>query len=345
MTPREIILANLEHTGAPRAGLTFDRDRMNDMIGAGLGASVGYQPKRWVEGNREYYDDEWGNIWVRMAEGCQGGEIHEPAIKDWSQLDRLRVPDFDAPRRYDGMREAFAQANGRFKLASLPGWVFATSRYLRKMEIYLADLVESPDEVNQLHGIVTDVLVKVIRRCAEAGGEGVIFCEDLGIQDRPLMSPSMWRRFFKSHYLRLTGAAHEAGMKVFMHSCGYNWALIDDLVESGIDCFQFDQPAAYDLPALARKLKQHRVALWSPVDIQKIMPTGDRELIETSAREMCRIFEGGLICKNYGDLRGIGVQPEWDQWAYEEILRFFGVAPPGAVARPQAACASTSCSK
>jgi hypothetical protein len=26
---------------------------------------------------------------------------------------------------------------------------------------------------------------------------------------------------------------------------------------------------------------------------------------------------GGLIAKNYGDLHGIGVEPEWDQWAYE----------------------------
>jgi hypothetical protein len=36
------------------------------------------------------------------------------------------------------------------------------------------------------------------------------------------------------------------GMKVFLHSCGMNWKLVDDLLDCGIDCFQFDQPAVYD---------------------------------------------------------------------------------------------------
>ena len=125
---------------------------------------------------------------------------------------------------------------------------------------------------------------------------------------------------------QLTGAAHECGMKVFMHSCGYNWELLDDLIDAGIDCFQFDQPAVYDMPALAEKLRERKVALWSPVDIQKILPTGDRDFIEAEAEKMVRLFDGFLILKNYGDLHGIGVEPEWDMWAYDALLRAAGVA-------------------
>ncbi len=29
---------------------------------------------------------------------------------------------------------------------------------------------------------------------------------------------------------------------------------------------------------------------------------------------------GGFIAKNYPDLKGIGVRPEWDQWACEAFL-------------------------
>jgi hypothetical protein len=36
---------------------------------------------------------------------------------------------------------------------------------------------------------------------------------------------------------------------------------------------------------------------------------------------MVETFHGGLIAKNYPDLHGIGVEPEWDDWAYEEFLR------------------------
>ena len=96
MTPREIILANIAHDNPPRPGLTFDRGRMNDMVGAGL-RPHGYTQRRWTEGKLEYYDDEWGNIWVRMREGSIKGEIHLPAIEDWSQLEAMVPPDYAHP--------------------------------------------------------------------------------------------------------------------------------------------------------------------------------------------------------------------------------------------------------
>lgn len=325
MTPREIILANLEHTGAERPGLTFSRGRIDDFRYVKPAGSFTYQEKRWTEGNFEYYDDEWGNIWRRVVDGCAKGEVHEPAIKDWSQLDTLTMPDYDDPRRYDRIKEAFSQQTDLFKVVGMPGWVFAISRYLRKMEIYFMDLALYPDELNRLHGMVTDLLVKVIHLIGECGAEGIVFAEDLGVQDRLLISPAMWRDVFKHHYKRMTDAAHEHGIKVLMHSCGYNWDLIDDLVDAGIDCFQFDQPAAYDMPALAEKLRHHKVGLWSPIDIQKVLPTGNRELIEAEAEKMVRIFKGGLIMKNYPDLPGIGVKEEWDDWGYQAILRAAGV--------------------
>jgi hypothetical protein len=84
------------------------------------------------------------------------------------------------------------------------------------------------------------------------------------------------------------------------------------------------------MPKLAALLRERKAALWSPVDIQKILPTGDRAVIEAGARHMYDLFEGGLICKNYGDLAGIGVAEEWDGWAYQAICARAGLS-----ARPQ----------
>jgi hypothetical protein len=325
MTPREIIYANLRHEDPDRPGLTFSGNRINDMIGCGLGPSETYKPKRWVEGNMEYYDDEWGNIWFRIMGLSKGGEIYKPAIMDWKNLDDLKLPDYDNPKRFERVKEHFSKPTDKFKLFSMPGWIFASSRYLRKMEIYFMDLIEYRDEIDRLHKMISDLFVNVIHLAGECGAEGIFYCEDLGTQYRLLMSPAMWRDVFRPHYIRLTSAAHEQGMKVFMHSCGYNWELVDDLAEAGIDCFQFDQPAAYDMPALAEKFKKHKVVLWSPVDIQKVMPTGNREFIESEARRMVELFQGFFIGKNYGDLHGIGVKPEWDMWAYNAILKTFNL--------------------
>ena len=325
MTPREIILANIAHENPERPGLTFSGDRINDMVGCGLGPSETFVEKKWTEGEYEYSTDEWGNVWYRLIGRSQSGEIYEPAIKDWSQLQSLRPPDYDNPARYKAAAETLARPTDRFKMAFVPGWVFATSRYLRKMEVYFTDLIEYREEIDRLHTVVTDLFVRVIHRFADCGAEGIFYCEDLGTQDRALIGPRMWRDVFKPHYERLVGAAHERGMKVLMHSCGYNWELLDDLIDVGIDCFQFDQPKAYDMPALAEELRKARVALWSPVDIQQVMPTGDRAYIEAEAQKLVDTFRGGLIVKNYPDLHGIGVEPEWDTWAYNAVLRACGI--------------------
>lgn len=324
MRPRDIVLANINRSDPPRPGLTFDRGRRNDMVGAGLSAH-GYQQKRWSEGKLEYYDDEWGNLWARMQTGPVKGEILKPAIEDWRQLDTLQPPDYSHPDCAARLNAAFSQPTDKFKIAGIGGWIFDNARYLRKMEIYFADMGLYPDELNRMHQVVAGVYEQKIHLAGKAGADGISIGEDMGTQTGLLFSPQMFRYYFKDMYARLFAIAHEYGMKVLMHSCGQNWAIVPDLIDAGVDVFQFDQPALYDMPKLAALFKERGAALWSPVDIQQILPTGDRAIIEGGARRMVDIFEGGLICKNYTDLAGIGVEPEWDMWAYEAICKRVGV--------------------
>ncbi len=318
LPPREIIRRNIEFHCDERIGLDFDGGRRSDFAGTGVGYE--FQPRVWVEDTVEYSTDMWGNTWHRKVGMSQGGEIFKPALESWDQLDNLSMPELDNPACFQGARDLAASGTDRFRLGWMPGWPFATCRYLRKMEIYLLDLFENRDFIDVLHDRVTSLFERVIDRYGEIGLDGIMYCEDLGTQDRTLFSPQMWRDIYRPLYERLTSRAHQYGMKVIQHSCGYNWVLIDDLCASGIDCLQFDQPAVYDQPALAEKLRAHGVGLYAPCDIQQVLPTGDRDFITRETRRLVELFRGGFIAKNYPDLHGIGVQPEWDQWAYEEFL-------------------------
>lgn len=325
MTSREIIKRNLEFSDPERIGMAFGGGRMNDFCGAGIGPSETYQQRRWVEGNFEFYDDEWGNIWHRIIGRSSGGEIYEPVLKEWSKLKDYRLPDMANPKRFDQARKIFSQEKERYRLGSLPGFPFAICRYMRKMEIYFMDLIAERGHIVELHERVTSLLKEMIKQLSKAGADGIFFCEDWGIQDRLLISPAMWREIYKPIFKILCDTAHNNGLHVLMHSCGYNWDILDDLAEVGVNCFQFDQPALYVLERLADKLQRLKICLYSPVDIQKVLPTGNRELIEANARKMVKLFggkHGGLIANNYGDLKGIGVEPEWDQWAYQTFESF-----------------------
>lgn len=321
MTPREIIRRNLELTGPERIGMAFGgAGRMHDMHTVGLAPSRTWTGRRWTEGSMEYYDDEWGNLWARIVGMSKGGEIHEPVLRDWADVDTFRLPDMAEPYRYEGAAAALAQAGDRYRMFFLPGFPFAICRYLRKMENYFQDLILERENVDRLHERVTSLLEAVIRQCAKAGADGIFFCEDWGTQERLLVSPAMWREIFKPLFRRLCGAAHECGMNVIMHSCGCIGAIIDDLAEVGVNGLQFDQPALHGLEPLAERLQRLGVCLYAPVDIQRVLPTGDRARIEHEARRMIELFggpRGGLIATTYGDLPGIGVQPEWEQWAYD----------------------------
>jgi hypothetical protein len=166
MKPRDIVLANITHNQPPRPAVRFDRGRLSDFRGAGITASPVFQERKWVEGRIEYREDEWGNIWHRFVDGCLGGEIFRPAIEDWAQLPDLRIPDFDNPVRFERMRTTFAKEKELFRLASLPGWVFATSRYLRKMDNYFMDLILERDHIEELHDIVSGLYERVMIQCA-----------------------------------------------------------------------------------------------------------------------------------------------------------------------------------
>lgn len=325
MKPREIFKAKIEHREAPRPGLTFSDGRINDAVYASAGIAEGYTHKRWIEGNIEYYDDIWGNLWERMKDGCAGGEVCKPAIADWNDLDKWNAPRIDKARCIAEGRKIFQENPDKFRIVVSPGWVFSSARYLRKLEIYMMDMALYPEELHRLHEKMRPVFESVIEIAGELEVDAIFFCEDMGTQNSLLFSPDMWDEYFGKLYARLFGMAHEKGLKVIMHSCGQNTLILERLLKAGVNCFQFDQPTIYDPVFLSGLLKKYKAGLWSPIDIQKIMPTGDYGIIEKGVQYMFEHYSDCVIFKNYGDLPGIGVKEEWDNWAYKKICKMSGI--------------------
>jgi len=324
MTSREIIQRVINFDNPARIGMTFNRGRLNDVVSAGATPPPGWSDRRHVEGKVEVWWDEWGNSWHRFVDMSKGGEVKEPVLKDWKQLDSLKLPDYSDPGRYAKAREVFAAHPQHYRLGSLPGFPFAIMRYMRKVEVFLSDVLLHRDEVDELQRRVIAVLKDAIRNQAAAGADAVFFCEDWGTQERLLVSPALWRDLFKPGFAELVGEAKRHGLEVWMHSCGYVYDIIPDLIEVGIKVLQFDQPALHGIEKLGRNFGG-KAAFWCPVDIQSTLQTGDRDLIRAEAKQMIEQLgghSGGFIAKNYGDLHGIGAKEEWDDWAYEAFVEF-----------------------
>lgn len=323
MNSRERVVRCLNFDHPDRIPMTLPPPFRNDMIGAGATADPEWKPWRtWEVEDGAQWEDEWHNVWRRFSNTTRG-EVIEGALKDWADLDGYVFPRFEMPQRYEKAAEVFRLNADKYRLGHLPGFPFAIMRYLRRMDIFLMDILLEREHVDRLQNRVVKMLKGCLDRWAEAGADGVIFAEDWGTQERLLVSPALWEDLFLPAFRELTEHAHRRNLHLWMHSCGYIKDIIPFLRDIGMDALQLDQPTLSGIDWL-RETIGGCVTIWAPVDIQKILPTGNRELIRASAREMIEKLGsgGGFVAGIYGDLPGIAVEPEWQQWACEAFVEF-----------------------
>ncbi len=335
VTSREIIRRILRHQDAPRIGFDFLGDNPTDFRGA-PGASFRHPLyERYAEWGRypelleqvpgfsgEVKMSFSGNIFGRFDQKTQG-ECIKGALQDgWELLDRYELPSLD-PDYEAKLAAAQLRGSDRYVLTGLPFAVFAPLRDSRHMDNALMDTLLEPDNVRAFLDRITDLSVQAIRIAGRNGVDGAIIYDDLGMQHAMFFSPDTFRALFKPYYKKLADALHESGMDFFVHSCGRVTDVIPDFIEAGVDAFQFDQPELHTSALLAGEFGR-KAAFYCPVDIQKIMPTGDRKVIEEGAVHMVETFKacgGSLIVKDYGNWQDLNVEPEWQQWARDAVIR------------------------
>lgn len=328
MTSKEIIKRLIKHDEPPRFG--FDFKDHSDFVHTANRRQINMPPNpydKWgdypelreITGfHGETRRDFYGNIYGRFN-GKTKGECIRGAIQDWDDY-YFPVIEFDPAFRETLLEKDFVN-HDKFVLTTGKA-IFSQHRDARLMSNALMDTIEYPDEVKSFIDGLVDQEIAIIKNIAGCGIDGWIIYDDLGMQTTTFMSPNTFREIYKPAYKKLADAVHEAGMAMFLHSCGYNYALMEDLIDAGIDVFQFDQPDAYPSEVLANEFAD-RAVFFSPVDIQKVLPTGDREFIERRAKEMCEIFRkvgGGWIAKDYPSYSDIGIDHEWAHWAQDVIV-------------------------
>lgn len=318
MKPREIVQHTLDFEGPERVARSFGE---GDFAGGRCTARTYATDWQSVSPGRSERTDEWGNRWGRIDDVSKG-EVIRGALESLDDLDAYVFPDFSRPADYRPVREARAAHPHKWILGSLPGFAFNIARKMRKLDRYLVDIMLERERIRGLHDRIDALLSDMIRNHAAAGADGVMFCEDWGTQTQTLVSPALWREEFFPRFRKLCGMAHEAGMRVFMHSCGQIEGIVPGLIEAGIDVLQFDQPDLHGIDTLAAHQETARITFWCPVDIQRTLQTRDERVIREKVREMLdKLWKGrgGFIAGYYGDNVSIGLDPRWQQAACDEF--------------------------
>jgi len=266
------------------------------------------------------YTDEWGCPRTTASPGI-AGQVKDPPLADWAALDHLRPPyeildnaDFSRVNASCAATDKLVKAGTGYGTTVRP---FERMQFLRGTENLLMDLAWGVQEIYRLRGLVHEFFVRELELWVKTDVDCIPFMDDWGAQDRLLVSPQMWREFFKPVYADYCCIVHDAGKFVFFHSDGYIFDLIPDLIEVGVDALNA-QLFCMDIEQIGKRFKG-KITFWGEIDRQWVLPFGSEDDVRAAVRRVRAALDdgrGGVIaqCEWGNDVPKENVAAVFEAW-------------------------------
>ncbi len=241
-------------------------------------------PEGWVAIERDgVYFDELGV--GRSLNGLYWNVVYRPLgnVSDPKALDDYPFPDPYDKSRVRHVKDAVQNVINSGKAVALMGsfggstGIFEQAWYMTGMEKFLTDLyINLPfaeallDKQLEIHkGLWENLLMEV-------GDQVDLACtgDDLGIQDRLLIPPQIYRDIIKPRQKELIDHIKKfTSAKIYYHTCGNVMEILDDLIEIGVEVLDPVQPKAMDTKVLSERYGD-RLIFFGGIDEQEVLPFG-----------------------------------------------------------------------
>ena len=312
MTSRDVVKKTLNFETPDRYAYSFPEPYGSDIYSTGMNPCPDQRPRNGY--------DLWGCLW-ECFNNTMLGEVKESPLKDWKDFEKLTIPTIDLEGAWDSIYTAREAAGDKYLLGNMIS-IYERVHFVRGLENTWCDIIEEPDNLKMFVNLLADMNIEIIHRYSKLGIDGVISCDDWGLQNRLMISPTSWREIWKPAYKRVYDAAHKHGIDTFLHSCGYIIDIIENLIEIGLNALHMDQQENMGLENLSRF--RGRITFYAPADTQTIMPEGNPDKIRAYCRKMALCLgtkEGGFIPRWYTDPKSVGHSEESIDIMVKEFLK------------------------
>lgn len=153
-----------------------------------------------------------------------------------------------------------------------------------------------PDYIHKLINSRKEAQLRILDELKRLKPQVIFGGDDMGQKGRPMISPEMYRKFFKQPYKEIFDKVHDMGAIIFNHSCGNIVELIPDMIEAGLNGWQSLEPASLiDHTALKRKFGE-KLILVGGLDSREIS-FGTKSSVEAHVKKQIKAMGkgGGLI--------------------------------------------------
>ena len=270
-----------------------------------------FRPQRQADGAQVVLDAA-GTVVLKMpAGGLYFDPVSSPLAGARTAADVERHLDaiaaYDRPAHLDLDYEALAEQARLLReetdyllVGFFGGHIFQAAQSLRGWEQFLVDLLVDRAFAESLLDHLAEANIQRFAHYAETVGryvDVIHFEDDLGMQDRPLLRPSLYREAVKPYHARLFrfAKAHSHAYILF-HSDGAVGPLIPDLIEMGIDALNPVQVSAagMDTAWLKREFGKDLTFWGAACDSQTVLPFGSpQEVADEVKRRIDDLAPGG----------------------------------------------------
>jgi uroporphyrinogen-III decarboxylase len=174
--------------------------------------------------------------------------------------------------------------------------VFEKAYNMRGLYDLLLDFYRNPKAVRKLFEKIAWYRIEQAKVIADMGIDIFYTGSDYGTKTGLMTDPELWRNLIKPYEKRIIDIPRSKGIPVFVHSCGNIGAILEDLVEIGVDIINPVQPRALD-PVYVKEQFGDPLCLFGTIDVQDTLPFGTPQDVadEVKKRILNLASGGGLI--------------------------------------------------
>jgi hypothetical protein len=241
-----------------------------------------------------YRRDDWGTLWEYRIFGITGIPKEYPLAEE-SKIAAFKAPQVSEAAVADAAERARVLNELGFYNLSGCGSLYERLIALRPEADVLCDIISGEDYINRLADIIMEHDAVLVKAAVDAGADGIAFGDDYGLEHGLIMSPELWRSFFKPRLASLFKPAIEAGMEIHFHSCGYVRDLLQDFAEIGVTSV-WPQLPAYNMEDLAARCRSLGLAVAVHTDRARTMTFGkpdDVRALVLREYETFKLYNGG----------------------------------------------------
>ena len=293
----------------PELGATLPDERVMQRLHSDARGILDRFPKEVYERNQSRpehspFFDDWGNGQKEIGPDNWFPGIHPiPDAKTFEDLDAYPWPNMDDPYRTAHVREQALKMNeeNQYAILGTPWLMFPFERAigLQGMEKFLLNMATEQDFAQELLNRINRICMINMGHFLDQCGDMIDMIkigDDLGTQENLMISPRMYRKMLKPlHAEMIELIKQKTKAKVFFHTDGDVFNLIDDFIEIGVDVLNPIQTSAgrmSNLEELKRKYDK-RIIFCGAIDTQKILPHGSIEDVKQEVKRVMNILGKG----------------------------------------------------